>query len=352
MGLFNRNKDNKDVANTINRVPGQFSTGLWVWGGNALKRYSDAYLWLILNRIFSGIDNVRYCYDGDVEEAKLNELALFLDVNIKNIIWECWQWGFVCIDYREETINGKVRRVPYFPKYEDLKFDRERNVVNRPVVYYSPWYIYEGRSAFTILAENLDNLNRIKNSDDYLTTSLGAIGILSGNGFPINDADKDEFLSSLKGSYGTTSDKKQILLMSSDVKFTQMNLPIKDLALTDKVKEEVKLLAGFFNVPYDLIPFSGASTYANQKEAVRQFYGNCISPLAEIGLTVGRYMMRRMKGVLVPSNRLTFRIDNVTELEDDRTADIEYKLKVADLIKKMKEAGLDTTEYEEQLTTK
>ena len=47
--------------------------------------------------------------------------------------------------------------------------------------------------------------------------------------------------------------------------------------------------------------------------------------------------------------RLTFRFDNVPELADDRTADIEYKLKVADLVAKMKEAGLDTTQYEQQL---
>lgn len=350
MGIFDRNR--KKVANTINEVPTQFSTGLWVWGGNAFKRYSDAYLWLVLNRIFAGLNNVRYYYTTDRTDAELLELARFIEINITNIVWEWWQWGFVAIGFNEKKKDDKIVKEPYFPKYEALKFDKNRNVVNFPVVYYSQWYIYDASNAFKILRENINNLNNIKNSEDYLTTSLGALGILSGNGFPINKEDKDEFLATLKSDYGTTSNKKQILLMSSDVKFTQMSLPIKDLALSDKVKEEVKLIAGFFNVPYDLIPFAGASTYNNQREAVRQFYSNCISPLAEVGLTIGRYIMRRMPSAMVPADRLTFGIDNVTELEDDRTADIDYKMKVADLIKKMKEAGLDATEYEEQLKIK
>ena len=346
MGLFERKK----VENTINEVPTQFSTGLWVWGGNTFKRYSDAYLWLVLNRIFAGLSNVHYYYTTDrADSEQLIELARFIEINITNIVWEWWQWGFVVIGFQETKKDGKIVKKPYFPKYEALRFDKNRNVVNFPVVYYSPWYIYEASNAFKILQANILNLNAIKNSEDYLTTSLGAIGILSGNGFPINKEDKDEFLSSLKNEYGTTSNKKQIMLMSSDVKFTQMNLPIRDLALSDKVKEEVQLIAGFFNVPYDLIPFAGASTYNNQREAVRQFYANCISPLAEVGLTVGRYMMRRMPTEMVPADRLTFGIDNVTELEDDRTAEIEYKLKVAELIAKMKTAGLDTAEYENQL---
>lgn len=350
MGIFDRNR--KNVANTINEVPTQFSTGLWVWGGNAFKRYSDAYIWLVLNRIFAGLNNVHYYYTTDRADAELLELARFLEINITNIVWEWWQWGFVAIGFKETKKDGKIVKVPYFPEYKALKFDKNRNVVNFPVVYYSPWYIYENSNAFNILRENINNLNNIKNSEDYLTTSLGAIGILSGNGFPINKDDKDEFLATLKTEYGTTSNKKQIMLMSSDVKFTQMNLPIKDLELSEKVKEEVKLIAGFFNVPYDLIPFAGASTYNNQREAVRQFYANCISPLAEVGLTIGRYIMRRMTHVLVPSQSLTFGIDNVTELEDDRTADIEYKQKVADLVAKMKALGLDTTEYEQQLKVK
>ena len=341
MGLLDRIKVKKS-ENAINRVPDQFATGLWLWGNPGLKRYADAYLWLVFNKIFSGLENVRYDYDGIEAEAKLLELARFLETNIKTIVWEWWQWGFVCIGY---DVDGR----PYFPEYRDIKFDRDRNITNFSVTYLSPWYIYEGKSPIAILAENVNVLNKIKNSDDYLTTSLGAIGILSGKGFPIRSADKDEFLEKMRRDYGTTSDKKQILLMDSDVSFTQMNLPVKDLDLTGKVRDELKLISGFFNVPYDLIPFAGQSTYNNQREAVRQFYSNCISPLAEVGLTVGRYMMRKMKGVLVPSDRLTFHIDNVTELEDDRTAEIEYKLKVAELVKKMQDAGLDAGGYIEQL---
>ena len=124
MGIFDRNR--KKVDNTINEVPSQFSTGLWVWGGNAFKRYSDAYLWLVLNRIFAGLNNVHYYYTTENADAELLELARFLEVNITNIVWEWWQWGFVAIGIHETKKDGKIVKEPYFPKHEALKFDKNR----------------------------------------------------------------------------------------------------------------------------------------------------------------------------------------------------------------------------------
>jgi hypothetical protein len=306
-------------------------------------RYADAYLWLILNRIFAGLKNVRFTAGERWDtNDRVKELTKWLDVAAPLAVWLWWHYGVAAVTF-------DAHNLPHLIGKDGLKFDRDGLVVGAKCAVYSPQYIFERRSHFAIVAENIANLDRLKNAEDYLTTSLGALGIISGKGAPIYKEDKDQFNKDLKKDYGITSDKYQILLFDSDVNFQQLNLPIKDLALSDKIKEEIKLLAGFFNVPYDLIPFAGASTYANQAEAVRQFYSTCISPLAEVVLQLGREIILNTHNFLMPADYLTFTIDNVPELADDRTAEIEYKLKVADLIKRMKEAGLDTTKYEEDL---
>ena len=104
------------------------------------------------------------------------------------------------------------------------------------------------------------------------------------------------------------------------------------------------MLCGHFGVPYDLIPMSGQSTYANQAAAIVDFYRNCIMPLAEQILSLGRYVIK-CKYVTIPTSALTFTIDNVAELADDRTAAVDYKLKVAELAKQMRDMGMELPEY-------
>lgn len=312
------------------------------------KRYADAYLWMILTRIFSGMRNVRFFVDSRRDPKELMPVYAvmdFIEANFANLIWLYWSYGYIVI--------GRDARGKYvIPDYTKLRKDVHGNIVGDYVTYYSETYRFALKSHFDLIRENVGNLDTIKNGQDYLTRSLGALGILSSKSAPMFEEDKDEMNRTLKRKYGIREDQFQILLFDTDVNYQQMSLPIKDLELAERIKDEIKLIAGFFHVPYDLIPFAGQSTYANQEQAVRVFYSDCISTLAEVALAVGRQCIKDMKTLLIPSSVLTFKIDNVSELEDDRTATIEYKIKVAKLIKTMKESGLDTTQYEEQLTNR
>lgn len=352
MGLFDIFRGKQPAHPEVPAQTDTHSNGLHIQdalvGGTGIirlasHRYADAYLWLVLSRIFAGLKNVRFTvpdrYKADKEMMSLVE---WLDTTLSLVVWQYYNYGAVAVRIQP---NG----VPYFLPKSEWDVARDGHITNATVCVYSEQYLFERRSHVQILRENIGNLDRLKNAEDYLTTSLGALGILSAKNVPVYKDDREEFQRTMKKEYGITSDKMQILLFDSDVSFQQMKLPIEELHLTDKIKEEVKLIAGFFNVPYDLIPFSGASTYANQREAVRQFYSTCISPLAEVALKIGRRVMVHRPLLLVPSEALSFTFDNVPEIEDDRTTEIEYKTKVAELIGKMKANGLDTSKYEQML---
>lgn len=308
------------------------------------KKYSDMYLWLIVSRIFRGLQNVRFEISTDVKADKarqdLESLVRFFNNNLCSLVWQLWQDGFIVIDRNEK--NKEWYSVPF----DNVRVDGKGAVTGYRFVVYSESYMYMGKSDISVIRENLNAINDYKNSDIYLTKTFGAFGILSGTEVGINAADKEELQHQLKMHAGTTEAKDQFIVTNSPLNFHQIDFKIKDLALNEKVKEEIMALAGYFGVPYDLVPLSGKSTYANQASAVVDFYRNCITPLAEVVLSLGRYVIRFDKEyLLIPSDALTFTIDNVAELEDDRTADIEYKTKVAELGQKMKELGLEVPDY-------
>lgn len=340
--IFKRKADNQ--VNPPHR--GSSSSAIQPWNF-ARKRYADAYLWLVFRKIFDGMSNVHFFVDGlegeiaDKGEKAIVDLCKFVEQNISSLLWSYWSDGYIVIDLDE---NGKFCHLVG----NDVRTDGYGKVIGHDWVVYSDAYRMGGKSDLNTLHENINNIDTFKSADTYLTESFGAFAIMCGKTMPMSQVDKEEFLDEIKNKFGISSKQYQIMVTTSEIDLKQLDFKIKELDLPGKVKDELMLIAGYFGVPYDLIPFSGKSTFANQEQAIIQFYRNCISPLAEVILTLMRYIKRSMN-VAVLADRITFTIDNVPELADDRTAEIDYKLKVANLIEKMRSFGLDTTELEQQL---
>lgn len=307
------------------------------------KQYSNVYYWLVINRIFRGLQNVRYCLNDeqatDKNRMTLADLLMFFNTNLTAMVWQMWNYGYVVLD-----INERGQWYIVDAGDNSIRTDGNGSVMNYRYVLYSEPYMYLRKTDRQLIGETLGAIDVFKNSDIYLTKTFGAFGILSGTEMGINAADKEELQAQLKERAGTVEAKDQFIISNSALNFHQIDFKIKELQLPEKVKEEVKVLCGHFGVPYDLIPMSGQSTYANQAAAIVDFYRNCIMPLAEQILSLGRYIIK-CKYVSIPTSALTFTIDNVAELADDRTAAMDYKLKVAELAKQMRDMGMELPEY-------
>lgn len=340
MALIDRFRRGRISTNSVNHVQ-RFGAVNFFSSFISRKKYSEVYYWLVLSRIFRGLQNV--CFDvsqdvgSDKVKTRLSDLLRFLNNNLTALVWQLWNNGVIVL---ETNANGKWYAVPY----EDLRFDGNGAVIKHDYVLYSEPYMFLRKTDVTLLRETLGAIDVYKNSDIYLTKTFGAFGILSGSEMGINAADKEELQQQLKERAGTTEAKDQFIISNSPLNFSQIDFKIKELQLPEKVKDEIKVLCAHFGVPYDLIPMSGQSTYANQTAAIVDFYRSCISPLAEQILSLARYIVLK-KYVTIPTTAVTFRIDNVAELADDRTAMIDYKLKVADLAKRMTELNIELPDY-------
>lgn len=341
MALLDRFRKSK---NQVNDLPNSYGYGNFFFTPLDKKnwdfrKFSDQYLWLILQTIFAGMKNVRFFSDS--EDERIEKIVYFLDKNFITLIWNMWHLGFAVVGIRSDGTY-------YIPEKKEIQRDRNGKVTNFDVVYYSEKYMFERKSDFSIIADSLYAIDAFANGNLNLTENFGALGILMGKGLPTSPADKEDFQKQLKNEYGIKKEQKQIILTTMPLDFKQFTLPVAQLKLPENIEREMKLLFRYFNVPTDLI--IGGSTFDNQTQATLNFYRNCISPLAEIALKIGQYLMKKDVRLLVPTDKLTFRIDNVAELEDDRTPEIELKLKVVELVERMRAMQLDTSEYEDILT--
>lgn len=339
MALIDRLRRGRKSTNSVNHIQG-FGAVNFFSSFISRKKYSDVYYWLVISRIFRGLQNVCFDVSQDVGSDKikmqLSDLLRFLNANLTALIWQLWNNGFVVLDTDNKN---KWYAVPF----EEIQTDGNGAVIGYDNVLYSELYMFLRTTDVKLLKETLGAIDTYKNSDIYLTKTFGAFGILSGSEMGINAADKEELQQQLKERAGTTEAKDQFIISNSPLTFAQIDFKIKELQLPEKVKDEIKVLCAHFGVPYDLIPMSGQSTYANQMAAIVDFYRSCISPLAEQILSLARYIVLK-KYVNIPTQAVTFRIDNVAELADDRTAMIDFKLKVADYAAKLRDMGIDIPE--------
>lgn len=337
MDFFRRGRKSENSVNRVQAFGGVNFFGTMM----SRKKYSDEYFFLIVSRIFRGLQNV--CYDfaqdmaTDRTKMQIADLLRYLNNNLASLVWQLWNNGVIVLEQDE---RGRW----YSVDYNKLRFDGNGNVVDHMYVLYSEPFIFLHKTDMQVIAESLGAIDIYKNSDIYLTKTFGAFGILSGSEMGINAADKEELQAQLKDRAGTTEAKDQFIISNSPLTFAQIDFKIKELQLSDKIKDEVKVLSGHFGVPYDLIPLSGQSTYANQEAAIVDFYRNCITPLAEQVLSLARYIVLK-KFINIPTQAITFHIDNVAELADDRTAEIDYKNKTAELAQKMRDLGLELPDY-------
>lgn len=333
MGIFSRK-----VENQVNEKPSFNDYGFYGLSlfGNCNKNV-DTYLWTVLQYIFNGLKNVQYTFTNGTDKR----LEDFLTKNLIYMIWLMWNYGYIVVGYDRK--NGY-----YIPNYDKLVKDANGRIKGYECVYYSDKYRFKNKSDFQILKSTLNEMGMYKDGIMNLTNNYGAIGILSGGNLPINPQEKEDFVQNLKSRYGINSDKNNILVTTMPLKFDVMQFPVKELELDQKVKECYTLICNYFQVPVDLI--FGQSTYANAEQALRNFYGNCISPLCEAVLEVGKHLIKMQPNLLIPSDKLSFRIDNVPEiLESVRIVDNEYVKQTIENIKAMKELNQDTTKLEDIL---
>lgn len=138
------------------------------------------------------------------------------------------------------------------------------------------------------IAKNINNLIGIYDSKNVLINYRGSMGILSqekdtsgaGN-IPLEESEKDDIQSGLM-QYGLRSSQKRYIITNASLSWQSMQMPYKDLMLSEWAQDDVMVLCDALNYPYRLLAAEKSASYNDVKEFKKMLYQDHIIPLSKI----------------------------------------------------------------------
>lgn len=329
----------------INQGPQQLNpVSMFCSSGANLKfrnPLGTTYLYTIVGKILDASKNITF-------KSKNNSIIIadiihFIDSNCQLLIHQYMRLGFVCVFYND-------KREYYIPNDNELKYDSKGRIINKKaVVMYSPEYQTHRGSKIKDSVPLVNDLNTLSLTKQYILDTLGVFGILSGQEIPLSPEGKRQLLKGLEENYGMADGKYKYLLSSGDLKYTQINPPIKDLNINNDIKEIYKLLANFFGVPIPLL-LDDSSTYNNIIESKKYFYDTTIRSYAEVLLKVAQALLTASNEYILKSV-ITYRLENVPELETTLSAACSERVAYLKYLMELKNAGVNVDKQLNDLQT-
>lgn len=338
MGIFNRKPQTIELTNGIDinslntdRICRPFTFN---FGGKGKKNFADILLYSIVGKIFNSLNNVRW-FTTETDYLA-DDIINFVNNNSQLLIYHYWYSGYATIIIEK---NGRIR----LPYTNEIRKDNNGYVANaNAVTIYSQPYQIERKSHLQIIQPLLASINSTCNNGDFLTSNLGALGILSGKSMPISPAAKDDVQEKLRKQYGLGEDKFQFIVSNTELEYKQIQIPVTHAQLNDTLTEQTKMLCRYFNLNPDLI--MAGSTFSNQAEAIRAFYHDCIMPLAEVLLLLARNLYIKQSNANRPSTIITYDMSNVPEFNHTLSEKCQDLGAYVDYLIKLKDAGVDVEE--------
>lgn len=148
--------------------------------------------------------------------------------------------------------------------------------------------LLKGSSKLDALAAPLNNIIAAYDARGMLIRNRGALGILSndskdgiGSTVALDDTEKQNLQNEYK-NYGITDNQWNVIITNMSLKWQKMGVDIASLKLFEEVREDTIKIADSFNLPYELLGSEKGVTFANKKEAEKNWYQDSIIPEAQI----------------------------------------------------------------------
>lgn len=284
------------------------------------RPFAEADIQSVLMMISNRMRNVVWSAQPDFEV--LDKMFEFCHKNALAILLKMFYDGMVVLDVSE----------PFRPRFAD-ECDREhwneRFDERKMVCFMDEVYRTTGKTRAETLRPHIDMLNTVNDSDLNLILNYGAMGVLS----PENSARTDGYLDDdevkkiqedYRSKYGIRFGKWALLITRTPVKFQRIDLPIKELELTEKRKGAIAELLQYMNIPKELHAMFESAKYANRNEAELDMYGNCVTSWAWVFTELirkyyNKVRMTETRGIDYPADvEIWFDIVGVPALQEEQ----------------------------------
>lgn len=196
-------------------------------------------------------------------------------------------------------------------------------------------------------AKNINNLLMVYQARYNQYKNNGSAGLLTPKSRDNTEmasfagSERQDIIDEMNMTDGIVGKKNFIGVAGIPLDFINTLGTIKDLMPFDETFENQIKIAGVYNVDKELLPKKDSSTYSNQKDAERFLWQNTVKPYC--------YKVAKILNELlyIDSNHtLRPNFDDVEVLQYDRKESLNSDLLEMDLIAKLRELGIDSTELE------
>ena len=186
--------------------------------------------------------------------------------------------------FNQVNLNGIVK------EYQYDNGNLKRTFLENEIIWIKNFDINEQMIGVSPIKSLKYPLSNIKGAYDYLnviSTDKGALGALSfttkdgDGGVPLDPKEKLKYENTYRSDYGVGSDKaKRIIITDSNVNWTPMSYPTRDLLLLEQIENNKLLIIDHFGLDANIFS-AGKSTYENVKNGFIQTYSNTIFPYSQ-----------------------------------------------------------------------
>lgn len=340
MGLFDRR--NKKVGNAIqvNEVDTNLQAPPFFNGWDFLhltkgkRDYAGTYLWICLDRIMKGLNNVLFTSAKDSYVAK--GICSFVNNNTNLLFDQYVRRGYIVVSYDKDhnyQILGQ----------NQIKLDSYGRVINMDsVVVYSPEYQTIRKTPMLLCKPLLDILNDLCNTLASTTNSMNVLPIISGNSVPANPRYKEELAEAMSKDYGWGSEQRRYFLSQTELKIDSIDLGVDKLQLKDNITAKFKDLLNYWQIPVPLV-IDDAATYNNITEARKEFYGGCVRFYAEQILSIAKSLLTA-SDTMLPQSVINYTFSNIPEMEKTISGYCSERAAYLDLLAKFAANGVEVSD--------
>jgi len=313
MGLFN-------FKNTVN--PATETREFWsgAIASLGLGEYSDVVLKLCIAPIIDELKKVEFYCTNPQYDLKTRDTIKFLNTKYSTIYKYFFKKGFCAVKI---DASGNITFDNFCTIKSKSEFEKE---LNNPISSFSFEYDFFNKSQYDLLESIFENVNTGLTAQKAVTKILGQFTIFSKEKeganervVPLTNDERDKYVKKYGDLFSGNNVGTSVEFTNANLKRDTILFPLDKLQIVDQITFNILLIAGVLNVPYDLIPLTGKSTYANQESAREYLRTNTVNGIAENMLELGRKILTA-KEKLVPKSAIDFRvIESAVKLQQTNT---------------------------------
>lgn len=313
--------DFKLFKNTVEPTQTEVEARFWdsAFASLGLGAYSDVIMKLCISPIFDELKKVEFYSTNPAYEAQTKAIVNFLNTRYSTIYKYLFKKGYCAV-----KINTEGRIV--FDNFAIINVKNEyEKEINNPLSVMSFDYDFFGQSSLGLLNYIFGDVNTGMTAQRAITKILGQFTIFNKEiqkdnerVVALSDNDRLKFVNKFNMLFSGSNVGTAVDFTNANLKRDTILFPLEKLQIREQTTFSILLIAGTLNVPYDLIPITGKSTYANQDSAREYLRNNTVSGIAENMLELGKKILGA-KSKLIPKSAIDFRFIDAATIQQPIT---------------------------------